>query len=77
MKRYFLLCGVLALAACGSTPKKDYDAIARCQEMGMKPGTAPYDQCVKDEEAANRLKQQRQEFDKMKQDERDWKLRRY
>ncbi|MFW0777044.1 MAG: hypothetical protein ACN2B6_04930 [Rickettsiales bacterium] len=72
-----VLAPLLLLAACDSKPRKDYAAIARCQDFGHSPGTAAYDQCVEDEQAANRLRQQRAEFERMKQDERDWKLRRY
>ena len=65
-----------ALSACGE-PKKDYVAASRCQSLGLKAGTPEYDQCVKDETAAGMLKQQREEYERMKQEERDWKLRRY
>lgn len=71
------LVPLMLFAACDSKPRKDYAAIARCQDFGHKPGTASYDQCVEDEHASNMLKQQREEFERMKQNERDWKLRRY
>lgn len=75
MKKLFPVA-LIFLVACGA-PQKDYDAMRACQERGEKPGTAGYEQCIKDEKAEKLLKQQQREFEQMKQDERDWKLRRY
>jgi hypothetical protein len=63
------------LAACAVEP--DRAAIAKCQGMGNAPGTAEYDTCVREESAARVMEQQRREYDQMKQNEQDWKLRRY
>jgi hypothetical protein len=71
------LLACLALAACSGTAKKDYDTQARCQDLGNKPGTTSYDQCVKDEKAAKMLKEQREEFERMRQERDDQRLRRY
>jgi len=71
----FMLYAFVILSAC-ATPKKDYESIARCQELGYKPGTSLYDQCLKEEKASRLLQEQRREFDQRKQDERDWKIRR-
>lgn len=74
--RYFILLSALILAACGPT-KKNYDASAKCQQMGHTAGTEEFEQCVRDEESTAMLEQQRREFERMKQDEQDWKNRRY
>ncbi len=74
--KYFLAIFLLT-AACSSAPKKDYDAIARCQEQGHKPGNADFDECVKEEKASKILKQQRDEFERIKREEQDNRLRRY
>ncbi|MCE2926412.1 MAG: hypothetical protein LW823_02020 [Rickettsiales bacterium] len=71
----FVFCASL-LAACAE-PKKDYEASSRCQDLGLKPGSESFDSCVSEEKAARMLRQQREEFERMKQDERDWKMRRY
>jgi hypothetical protein len=73
--KYTVLFACVALAACGGPGKPDYDAQARCQGLGYKAGTTAYDQCVKDEVASKMLKQQREEFERMKQDRED--IRRY
>jgi len=71
-----VLPSLLLLTACGE-PKKDYDAIARCADLGLKPGTAPYDDCISNERAAKMLKLQREEFERSRQEQNDWKMRRY
>lgn len=73
---YCLLMLVLCASACSET-SKDYDSVAHCQALGAKPGTAEYDRCLKDEKINKMLEQQRKEFDQMKQDDLDRKLRSY
>lgn len=63
------------LAACAVEP--DRASIAKCQDMGHAPGTAEYDTCVREETGAKLMEQQRREYEQMKQNERDWKMRRY
>ncbi len=63
------------LAACAVQP--DRAAIAKCQSMGEQPGTESYDTCVREESAARIMEQQRREYEQMKQNEQDWKMRRY
>ena len=75
--RPFILLACLIVTACANNGKKDYDASARCYERGYKAGTDAYDQCVKDERASRMLEEQRQEFDRMRQDQEDWKQRRF
>ncbi len=80
MIRYGWMMGaaLLALAACSGGPaKKDYELAARCQQSGYQPGTPDYDRCIDEERSRRLMQQQREEFQRMKQDERDWKLRRY
>lgn len=76
MAKQWILCSLLFLLAACQPPAKDYESTARCQELGYKPGTVEYDNCVKEERASRLLQKQRREFDQMKQDERDWKMRR-
>ena len=75
----FMIAGLLCLplAACAGDGKKDYVASAHCYDMGYKAGTDAYDQCIKEEKSSRMLKEQRQEFERMKQDQEDWKQRRY
>lgn len=68
---------LLALSACDGGARKDYDSAARCQSLGQQPGTAEYDQCVDDEKLSRMLQQQRQDYERMKQQEMDQRLRRY
>lgn len=77
MKPFIYALPFLCLLSACAEPKKDYESAARCQDLGMQPGTAAYDQCIKEEKAARMLREQRREFEQMKQDERDWKMRRY
>ncbi len=77
MKYYMALAALLALAACEPSGKRDYDASARCQALGHKPGTQAYDVCVSEEIAARMLEEQRREYEQRKQMEEDWKLRRH
>lgn len=73
-----LLAGIAMLSACDSgSQKTDYDASARCQSMGYQPGTAEYDRCVEDEKLNRMMQQQRQDYERMKQQEMDQKLWRY
>jgi hypothetical protein len=74
MKR--MLIALLALSACAPT-QKDYDAQARCESMGQKPGTAAFDRCVTEEHTSTLMEQQRQDYERMKQEQEDWKMRRY
>lgn len=75
MKTIWLsLAGCALLCAC-APGGKDYDAAARCQALGHAPGTEAYDTCVYEEKMQKMMQQQRQEYEKMKQDELDWKLR--
>ncbi|MDX2112204.1 MAG: hypothetical protein SFW63_00505 [Alphaproteobacteria bacterium] len=67
---------VLLLAGC-EAPRKDYEASARCHELGHQVGTPAFEECVRNERAERMMRQQREEFERMKQDERDWKMRRY
>ena len=69
-------CVLLALCACAKE-SPNYDASATCQDRGMKPGTAEYDQCVKDEKAAAMMEQQRKDYEDMKQQQQDWNMRRF
>ena len=71
----FILIPMLILAAC--TPEPDRASIAKCQGMGHASGTAEYDSCVREETGAKLMEQQRREYELMKQNEQDWKLRRY
>jgi hypothetical protein len=64
------------VGAC-APPKKDYQASARCLDLGIKPGSAAFDECVSNEKAARLLSEQRESFEQMRQDERDWKMRRF
>ena len=70
-----LLCTFIL--ACSGTPHKDYDAIARCGDLGYKSGDAGFDNCVNNEIAAARLARQREEFDQMREAEKDRALRRF
>lgn len=74
MKRAWII--LLALTACAPT-QRDYDAQARCQSMGHKPGTKDYDSCVAEEHSSTLLQQQRDEYERMKQEQEDWRMRRY
>ena len=76
--RLWTIAAFVVLAACSSGPaKKDYELAARCQQSGYQPGTADYDRCIDEERSRRLMQQQRDEFQRMKQDERDWKLRPY
>lgn len=70
------LLPLLLLAACASEGK-DYDASARCQAQGLRPGTLAYDHCVSDEQATQLLERQRREFEDMQRERRDQQMRRY
>lgn len=72
--RVFLF--TLLLTACADN-RKDYDASARCQGMGYKPGTSAYDRCVEDEKMEKLMQQQRQEFEQLQQERQDQKLKGY
>lgn len=76
MKKIIAVFIVCALSGCAAE-KKDYDVEARCQKMGYQTDTPEYEQCVSDEKMARLMEQQRQEYEQMKRDERDWKLRQY
>ncbi len=67
---------VLITAGCADN-KPDYDGMAKCEGLGYKPGTAEYDKCVREEKSVKMMEEQRREFEKMKQDDRDRKLRGY
>lgn len=77
MKHAAILIALAALLAGCTDTKKDYDASANCQASGLKPGTPEYDKCVKDEKTVRLMEQQRREYEQMKQEQEDWKLRRY
>lgn len=68
---------LLLMGACAQNAPKDYDASARCQEMGNAPGTTGYTQCMKNARMEKLMQQQRQEFEQFKQQEQDDKMRRY
>jgi hypothetical protein len=74
--RISLIATLFLLAACADN-KTDYDASARCQAQGQKPGTAGYEQCVREERSQRMMEQQRREYEQMKQQDRDFKMRRY
>ena len=76
MKTFMIMSLALVAAACAE-PKKDYDAMQRCQDLGYQSGSPAYDDCVKEEKASRMLRRQRQEFEQMKKDQEDWKIRRY
>lgn len=77
MTRYLMTAlALLALSACADD-RKDYDASAKCQALGYKPGTAEYDKCIKEEKTIKLMDQQRREFEDMKQQQEDWRQRRY
>jgi hypothetical protein len=76
MNKYVMLALAMMLAGCADD-KRDYEAAASCQAKALQPGTAEYDQCVRDMRAERLLQQQQREFEQMKREERDWKMRRY
>lgn len=63
-----------ALPGCADNTK-DYDAQARCQALSLKPGTEQYNNCIREEKMQKMLRQQREEYEKSKQEDLDWKLR--
>lgn len=73
MMKYASVLAMLLIAAC-NPGKKDYQLEAHCQGLGLKPGTAEYDKCISEKKTQRMLEQQREEFERMKQDERDWKM---
>jgi len=90
MRKIIVILAVTLLTACGpSRPAKDYQAMAACHErLGIDAGklrtdapaddsyTKAFDQCVKEEHAANLLKQQEQQFqleDQRQQEERAYR----
>ncbi len=78
MLRNFTIMALAALTLSGcADEKKDYDSAARCQGLGYKSGTAEYDKCVKDEKTIRLMEEQRKEYERMKQQDMDWKMRRY
>jgi hypothetical protein len=72
-----IIFAVLLLTACAGNSGRDYDGSARCQGMGYKPGTAEYEQCLKEEKAARLMEQQRQLDERREQERRDQINRRY
>lgn len=70
-------CGLILLAGCATSHPKNYEDAAHCQALGNSSGTKEYDDCMDGERKARMLEQQRREFDQMKQDERDYRNRRY
>lgn len=70
------LLPLLLLAAC-APESKDYDASAKCQGQGFRPGTSAYDRCIKDEQGARLLEQQRREMEEMQRQRQDEKMWRY
>lgn len=64
------------LSAC-APEGKDYDASLKCQGLGYQPGTLAYDHCVRDEQAARLLEQQRREMEALQRERQDQKLRQY
>lgn len=71
-----IIIAALALTACAE-PKPDYAAQGRCQELGHAPGTAAYDDCLKEQRTQRMMEQQRQEFEDMKRYREEWRMRRY
>lgn len=59
-------CTALLLASCTGQQAKDYDSTATCQAQGLKPGTAEYDTCVREESAARLMQQQHDEYENTK-----------
>lgn len=68
---------VLGLLVNACTPEPDRATIAKCETMGHTAGTKDYQTCVREENAAKLMEQQRREYEMMKQNERDWKMRNY
>ena len=64
------------LAACGPEPK-DYSAAEKCRTSGLVQGTPEYAECYEKMKAERLMDEQRQEFEQMKQYDRDWRMRRY
>jgi hypothetical protein len=73
--KYAGLVLVFLLLACADGAK-DYDAALVCSRMGLKAGTAEYDECMREESTRAMMQNQREEFEQQKQFDRDWKLRR-
>lgn len=73
MKTLFLL---LPLAAC-APEGRDYDASAYCIEKGYAPGTSAYDRCIREEQDARLLEEQRREMEALQRARQDQKLRQY
>jgi len=67
---------LLLLAGCGPE-QKDYTASAKCQDLGLKPGTSEYDKCYAEQKNIHLMEEQRKEFDQMKQQDMDWNMRQY
>ncbi len=67
----------LGLLICACAPEPDRATIAKCETMGYTAGTKDYATCVREENAAKLMEQQRREYEQMKQYEQDWKTRRY
>ncbi len=76
MRYGLIMIALCALTAC-SNGEKDYAASAKCQGQGHQPGTEAFDSCVREETAARLMEEQRREYEMMKQNEHDWKTRRY
>lgn len=78
MKKTITLClGFLLLGACANDGRKDYDSMRYCHSAGYQAGTAEYDQCVKEERSRRMLEQQRAEYERQKQIDRDNRARRF
>lgn len=74
LKTMAVMVALAALAACGPT-QKDYESAARCKALGHVAGTKEYDQCVYEERMQQMMKEQREEYERAKQQDMDWKLR--
>ena len=74
---YMLSALLLGCVTACADDKPDYRASAECQESGHKPGTAGYDSCVKEAKANRLMQEQRADYERMKRQQEDWKLRRY
>lgn len=72
-----MACFVFTLSACADQGGSDGVSARHCSGLGFKPGTKEYERCLRDERTSRLMEEQRQDFERMKQEQQDWKLRRY
>lgn len=78
MQHTMILSVLLLLTACGAPPPaRDYEGSNACVGRGYIPGEQAFENCVREERAGRLLEQQRQEFERRKADEEQWKMRRF